>query len=164
MLELTIPGHETFRLAHLVCDLNGTLARDGMLIDGVVERLRELAGTLQLQVLTAATHGHLDVIRATLQDALRSMVPADGDIVRIIATGDDKRAIVNDLGPEQVVAVGNGVNDIPMLSMAALGIAICGSEGMAPAVLQVADVICTNPCDALDLLRYPARLVATLRV
>jgi soluble P-type ATPase len=165
MLEITIPGRQTLQLAHLVCDLNGTLARDGILIDGVVERLRELTRTLQLHVLTAGTHGHLDVVRTTLREALHASnatAPSE-DLVHIIATGADKRAIVNALGPEEVVAIGNGVNDVPMLSSAALSIAVCGSEGMSTAILQVADILCTDPRDALDLLRYPARLIATLR-
>jgi len=147
MLEISIPGRERLRLVHLVCDLNGTLARDG---------------------ITAATHGQLDVTRTTLADVLRSLAPGSSaaapiDLVRLIATGDDKHAIINDLGPEQVVALGNGINDVAMLRSAAPGIAICGSEGMASAIVQAADVICTDPRDALDLLRYPARLVATLR-
>jgi len=39
MIELTIPGRGTILLHHLVCDVNGTLALDGQLIDSVAGAL-----------------------------------------------------------------------------------------------------------------------------
>ena len=35
MIEIDIPGYKTLHLEHLVLDYNGTLAVDGVLIDGV---------------------------------------------------------------------------------------------------------------------------------
>jgi soluble P-type ATPase len=61
-----------------------------------------------------------------------------------------------------VVAIGNGRNDRKMLE-AALGIALVQVEGGAVATLVSADVLALNILDALDLLRNPKRLVATLR-
>ncbi len=40
MIELTIPGRGALRLEHVVSDVNGTLAVDGVLIDGLVKRSR----------------------------------------------------------------------------------------------------------------------------
>jgi soluble P-type ATPase len=50
-----------------------------------------------------------------------------------------------------------------MLAAAGLGIAVLGSEGLATATLQPADIVVPNVTDAFDLLLYPQRLVATLR-
>ena len=38
MLEINIPGQGKVEIKHLVCDVNGTLATDGILIDGICER------------------------------------------------------------------------------------------------------------------------------
>jgi soluble P-type ATPase len=62
-----------------------------------------------------------------------------------------------------VVAFGNGANDVGMLRLTTIGIAIITSEGVAPRALQAADVLVQSPIDALDLLLYPKRLIATLR-
>ena len=39
MIELTIPGRGVIRIQHLVCDVNGTLALDGCLIEGVAQAI-----------------------------------------------------------------------------------------------------------------------------
>jgi hypothetical protein len=46
---------------------------------------------------------------------------------------------------------------------AALGIAVIDKEGAAGRALLAADVIVGSAADALDMPRYPQRLVATLR-
>ena len=74
-----------------------------------------------------------------------------------------KAFFVRELGPETVVAVGNGANDAAMLGEAAIGIAVLGPEGLALDALLAADVIVPNILAALDLLQDPSRLVATLR-
>ena len=47
MLTITIPGQDALHLEHLVLDFNGTLASDGVLLDGVAELLQRLATTLR---------------------------------------------------------------------------------------------------------------------
>jgi soluble P-type ATPase len=76
---------------------------------------------------------------------------------------ETKQAFVSSLGAEQVVAIGNGRNDGPMLKAAALGIALVQLEGGAVETLVSADIVFTSILDALDLLSHPKRLVATLR-
>jgi soluble P-type ATPase len=44
-----------------------------------------------------------------------------------------------------------------------LRISVIGAEGAAGRALVAADVVVASVADALDLLRYPKRLVATLR-
>jgi soluble P-type ATPase len=76
---------------------------------------------------------------------------------------ETKQAFVSSLGAEQVVAIGNGRNDGPMLKAAALGIALVQLEGGAVETLISADIVSTSILDALDLFSRPQRLVATLR-
>jgi P-type E1-E2 ATPase len=155
MLEIAVTSRRVLRLECLVLDVNGTLALDGQPIPGVRERLDRLSETLTLWLVSADTQGTL----AQLATELKAQV-------RPLHTGDEatrKAALVQELGAERVVALGNGANDAAMLHRAALGIAVLGGEGLAAACLTAADVIAPDIKAALDLLLYPRRLVATLR-
>ncbi|WP_419175463.1 HAD family hydrolase [Desulfosediminicola sp.] len=155
MLTIDIPGSAPLTLTHLVLDYNGTIALDGELLPGVVQRLEQLRRSLTIHVLTADTHG-------TVREKLRATDIA----VHVIGLQDQvaaKRRFVEELGTQFVVAAGNGRNDVQMLKAASLGICIIQQEGAASGALQAADVVTTSILDALDLLLLPDRLRATLR-
>lgn len=153
MIEFSVPGRGEYRLAHLALDLNGTVAFDGRLIEGVTDRLGALRERLHVHLLTADTFGFLAEVEGEL-----------GFSARRIHTSADKTSFVEELGGASVVAIGNGANDAGMLSTAALGIAVIGPEGLARELLEDADVVAPNILRALDLLLIPQRLVATLRL
>jgi len=152
MLVFTLPDGEEYRLLHLCLDLNGTLALDGVLRDGVAEQVVRLAQKLTVHLLTAGTHGGVAAVESAIK--VRA-VP--------IARGAEKALYVERLGGAQVVAIGNGRNDAEMLRAARLGIAVLGPEGLALAALRAADIVAPDPLSALSLLEHPKRLVATLR-
>jgi soluble P-type ATPase len=155
MIEISIPGDGWLRLSCLVLDYNGTLACNGILLDGVIERLRALSGNLAIHVITADTFG-------TVQDALKD-VPCTVRILPQTGQNHAKMAYVAQHGRNETVCIGNGRNDRLMLQAAALGIVVIGPEGAAVDALQAADVVAPSIQVALDLLLYPLRLVATLR-
>ena len=62
MIELDIPGRGGLRLQHMVTDVNGTLAVDGQLIDGVAKGLLGLCDRLQIYLLAADTHGRQELL------------------------------------------------------------------------------------------------------
>ena len=78
-------------------------------------------------------------------------------------SGSEKARIIKELGPEKVVAIGNGANDAMMLKEAALGIGVIGDEGCSALVLKEADLVVSNVVDAFGVILHPERLVATLR-
>lgn len=83
----------------------------------------------------------------------------------VLPEGDQAEAKlrhIQQLGADRVVAIGNGRNDRLMLDTAALGIAVIQREGAAFETLATADVVATSIVDALELMRHPKRLVATL--
>jgi P-type E1-E2 ATPase len=151
-LSVDIPGSERLQLEHLLLDVNGTLTSRGVPIEGVAERLARVAEKLRIHLLSADTFGTLDEVAASV-----------GAEPTRIESGDDKRRIVQELGADRCVAVGNGANDCSMLELAALGIAVIGPEGAAGAAVRVADVACGSILDALDLLLDEIALRATLR-
>ncbi len=152
MIRIDIPKWGSIELQHAVFDVNGTLAVDGMPIPGVVARLQALGEHLSLHALTAGTHGNLAELARVL-----------GFPLQLIATGEEKVHYVQHLGPAQVIAFGNGRNDVGMLRLAAIGVAVLAAEGAAMDALQAADVLALGPVEAIDLLLKPKRLIATLR-
>jgi P-type E1-E2 ATPase len=155
MIELTIPGRGELRLQHLVLDVNGTLALDGILLEGVARRLSSLRDRLNLHMVTADTHGQQSVI-----DQLLNL-----SAVRIQRGNESaqKTEFVNSLGADSVVAIGQGANDAGMLKTAALGICILSTEGSAVDALLAADLVAPDIQSALDLLEKPLRIIASLR-
>jgi soluble P-type ATPase len=55
MIELNIPGRGILQIEHLVSDVNGTLAVDGQLLQGISCRMTILRDRLQVHLLTADT-------------------------------------------------------------------------------------------------------------
>ena len=155
MIEIDIPGYRTLKIRHLVLDVNGTLARDGRLLRGVAPILASLRPKLKIHLVTADTHGRQKSIDRTL--GLEAVT---------IRAGNQRRAkldYVRRLDAETVVAIGNGANDSAMLEAAALGIAVIGPEGAFSGSVLKADIVTRDIASALELLRHPQRLAATLR-
>ncbi len=149
---IAVPGRPEIELTEFVLDYTGTLSRDGVLLAGVAERITALAARLRVTVMTADTRG-------TARRELTGL-PLTVELVR---DGEAKAGLVRMLGPDRTAAIGNGRNDVAMVRLAALGIAVLSAEGTAVALLRDADVVAPDILTALDLLADPLRLVATLR-
>ncbi len=156
MIKIEVPGGEILTLENLVLDYNGTIAKDGHLLPGVAELLTELAECIHVHVITADTFG-------TVCQAL-APIPCKQALLKGAYQDQGKLDFVNELGPSQTVAIGNGRNDYLMIKAAALGIAVIQDEGAWVGTIQAADVICKSVVAALELLKYPMRLKATLRI
>lgn len=155
MIDIDIPGSVLLEIKHFVSDFSGTLSEDGVLIPGVREKLNELAEKVEVHVLTSDTFGKA---RKELEGVKCTVHILEGDD----HTGQKERYILS-LGPEKVVALGNGNNDARMLKAAGLGIAVCLREGSSVEALMSAKIFVHSPINAVELLLYPKRLVATLR-
>lgn len=161
-LRIEIPGGRTIELDHLVSDLNGTLALDGTLLDGVAERLAQLSAALTVHVLTAGTHGGSERVQADLAATCHAYGVAEPHWEGV-QQGTEKAAYVRQLGGDRVVALGNGANDVLMFGASALAIGVLGGEGMSARLFSSTHVLTASPHDALDLLLHPDRLIATMR-
>lgn len=155
MIELSIPGRGSLRLQHLVTDVNGTLAVDGTLIEGLSHRIALIQNRLSVHLLTADTHGRQATIDQQLNLAATRLSAGNEQ--------EQKRSYIEKLGPECVVAIGQGANDAGMLKAAAIGICVMSEEGTALETLLAADVVVRDIISAFELLDKPLRLVATLR-
>jgi P-type E1-E2 ATPase len=155
MIELTIPGRGKYTLEHLVMDVNGTLAVDGVLLEGVARRIGVLRDRLNIHLLTADTHGRQSFIDEMLNLQAVRMKPGH--------ESEQKAEFVRHLGPQHVVAVGQGANDAGMLKTAVLGICVMSMEGVAVETLLATDLFMPDIVSALDLFDKPLRLIASLR-
>jgi len=155
MIEISIPGRGTLQLEYLVSDVNGTLAVDGVLMDGLAQRIASIRDRLTVHLLTADTHGRQAGIDQQLNLTATRLTGGNEQ--------EQKRAYVKKLGSEKVIAIGQGANDAAMLKEAALGICVMSQEGTATETLLSADILVPNIFVAFDLLDKPLRIVATLR-
>ncbi len=151
-IQVDMPDNRTLTLTHLLLDFTGTLSCDGVLLPGVDERLKKLGQKLNITVLTADTFG-------TAAKQIEGLPVS----FHLIQTGRDKADFIAGLKSSGIAAIGNGRNDIEMVKMAALGIAVVGPEGCSGELVAVAKVVCRDILDALDLLFNPLRIKATLR-
>ena len=143
------------QLQHLVCDVNGTLAVDGQLPDGLGRALTALRDRLAIHLLTADTHGRQHIIDQQLNLQAVRIQPGQ--------EAQQKAEYIQRLSAASVVAIGQGANDAEMLKAAGLGICVLSVEGTAVEALLAADLVTANIFDALELLEKPLRIVASLR-
>lgn len=155
MIDLTIPGIGNVQIKHLVLDVNGTLTLDGILLDGVKERLESLARLVEVHLITADTLGRQDEIDRQLGVKAVRLKPGNEAV--------QKAEFIRSLGAEHCAAIGQGANDAGMLSAAMLGIAVLSAEGLAVETLHSARVLMPDIIAALSFLQNPKRIMATLR-
>jgi soluble P-type ATPase len=155
MISLNIPGFGHLSVKHAVFDYNGTLARDGMLLPQVTEKLVSLRDKLDIHILTADTFGKV-------RDSC-APYPFTIEIIEAGNESEQKEDYIRKLGAKNVIAFGNGNNDVKMLHAAACGIVIIEAEGTAIRAVLAADLCVRNINEGLDVLLNPLRLKASLR-
>lgn len=155
MISISIPGSATLSLQYLVLDYNGTIAEDGEVIPSCIPVLHSLSKELDIYVLTADTHGTVELKLKDIACELHIIGEGKQDLLKL--------EFIRSLGSTSVAALGNGRNDMLMLQEAALGIGLIQAEGANMKALASADLVCTDIVDALGLLLKPNRLIATMR-
>jgi len=154
-MTIEIPNYKNMTITDIVCDYNGTIAKDGMVLPEIKRLFTALSKQYTLHVITADTFG-----------SVKAQLEGYGAQIKILTSSDhtqEKADFVTMLGAEQCAAMGNGNNDSAMLKSASIGIAILGDEGCSRDALLDADMVCQNSADALALFLEPKRLIATLR-
>jgi len=155
LIEIAIPGRGEYKFEHLVLDLNGTLTLDGNIIEGVSDRLGLLRNIIDILVVTADTRSKAQELGQSLRVRIHKVKPGDEQA--------QKLKLVQELGKDTTVSIGNGSNDALMLKESILGICILGPEGISSEAIANSDLVTADINAALDLLLKPERLIATWR-
>ncbi len=159
MIRIEIPGFGPREIQTVVTDYSGTHAFEGELRDGVRSRLTELAGLVDVFVLTSDTFGTAERELAGLPVTLHLLEGERHD--------QQKRAFVLEKDAGHVAAFGNGNNDRLMLEAVrdagGLAVAVDNGEGCALEALWTSNVFIHGSENALDLLLKADRCKATLR-
>ncbi|MCX5899835.1 MAG: ATPase P [Proteobacteria bacterium] len=155
MVTIDISGRKKMRIKHLVLDYNGTIALDGKLLPGVRELIAALALRFEIHVLTADMHLSCGKELAGLPVKISVIAGSPEDAAKL--------AYVRTLGAGSCICIGNGMNDLLMLTACALGIVVVGHESAAARACLAADIIAQGIIEALQLLEHPQRILATLR-
>ncbi len=154
MITIQRPGQSNLEIEYILIDFEGTLAQDRRVHPKAKDKINLLSKRAKIYILTAEG-------KEPVEEALRK-VKAE---IKYLTQGESsqrKLDLLRQLGPAKTVAIGNGIDDVPMIEEAALGVCILGKEGISSEAMKKADVVFMNILDALDFLLKPLRQKATL--
>ena len=154
-MELNIPEYGQYKIKNLVFDYNGTLAEGGKVEAKNLAKLKEMTKDFNVYVITADTYGTVE--------KMFEGTPVKVNIISRENGSKDKEILVEELGREETIAIGNGYNDRLMLKAAALGFCIAGPEGASTKAIMASDVVLKSIEDFFMLIKEPKGLIATLR-
>lgn len=156
MIMVNIPGYKSIEIENVVFDFNGTIAEDGILLNEVKEKIKELKNKeINIFIVTSDTYG-------TVIEQCNNL-PVKVQVFNKENASQDKKKIVEKLGCSITAAIGNGRNDVEMFKNSVMSVAVIGREGCFAKAAFEADIIVNNPIDAIDLLIKHSRIKATLR-
>ncbi len=154
MIAIQRPGQKPLEIEFILIDFEGTLASDRRVHPKAKDKINLLSKRTKIYIFTK---GEKEVVEETLKK-----VKAEIFYLTEGETSQRKVDLLRQLGATRTVAIGNGVDDIPMIEEAGLGICVIGKEGTSVEAMKKADVVVSNVLDALDFLLKPLRQKATL--
>jgi len=156
MIILQRPGRTSLEIEFILLNFEGTLATDRRIHPKAKDKLNLLSKRTNIYILTK---GEQEIIREILKKVNTEVVYfKEGEV------SQGKLDLLRQLGAAKSVAIGNGVDDVPMIEEAGLGICIIGVEGTSGEAVKKADVVFTDILHALDFLLKPMRHKASLGI
>jgi soluble P-type ATPase len=154
MILIQRGGEAPLEINFILLDFEGTLASDRRVHPKAKDKINLLSKRSKIYILTKGEEG-------SVGEALKKL-KVEVIYLKEGEASQQKLDLLRQLGAERSVAIGNGIDDAPVMEEAGLGIGILGKEGASPEALKRADVIVTDILDALDFLLKPFRQKATL--
>ncbi len=154
MITILRSGQEPLEIDFILLDFEGTLASDRRVHPKAKDRINLLSKRTKIYILTKE--------EKILMEGVLKKVKAEIIYLMEGEASQQKLDLLRQLGASRTVAIGNGVDDVPMIEEAGLGISVMGKEGTFSEAMKKADVVFMNILDALDFLLKPLRQKATL--
>jgi len=146
-------GVGEIELTNIILDLNGTLAINGKLVEGVKNRLVKLKQMgFNLYLFTGDQRGNAIDLASEISIKVQKAT-----------TSDEKEALTMKLETEKTVAIGNARIDIGTFKSCKLRIGTLQAEGIHTEILPYIDILVPSINDALDLLINSDVFNATMR-
>jgi len=154
MIPIQRPGQEPLEIDFILFDFEGTLASDRRVHPKTKDKVNLLSKRTKIYILAKDE-------KERVEEALKKV---KAEIVYLTEgeSSQKKLDLLRQLGGTRTVAVGNGVDDGPMMEEVVFGLCVIGKEGASSEVIKNADVVFTDILDALDFLLKPFRQKATL--
>jgi soluble P-type ATPase len=154
MITILRSGQEPLEIDFILLDFEGTLASDRRVHPKAKDRINLLSKRTKIYILTKEE-------KILMEEVLKKV---KAEIIYLMEgeASQQKLDLLRQLGASRTVAIGNGVDDVPMIEEAGLGISVMGKEGTFSEAMKKADVVFMNILDALDFLLKPLRQKATL--
>ncbi|OGP72045.1 MAG: hypothetical protein A2W09_00395 [Deltaproteobacteria bacterium RBG_16_50_11] len=154
MIRIERPGREPLEIEFILIDFEGTLGQDRRIHPKAKDKINLLSKRTKIYVLTKGEKEFLDETFRKVKAEL--FYSKEGE------TAQQKLDLLRQLGADKTVAIGNGVDDAPIIEEASFGICVTGKEGASGETMRKADLVVSNIIDALDFLLKPLRQKATL--
>jgi len=154
MITLQRPGQVALEIDSILIDFEGTLASDRRVHPKAKDKINLLSKRAKIYILTKEEKEHAEEVLKKVKAEIIYLTEGE--------SSQKKLDLLRQLGANRTVAIGNGVDDVPMIEEAGFGICVLGKEGTFPEAIKKADVVFMNILDALDFLLKPLRQKATL--
>lgn len=154
MITIHRPGQGDLEIEFILIDFEGTLASDRRVHPKAKDKINLLSKRTKIYILTKEEK---ERVEETLKKVKAEIIYLnEGESLQ------KKLDLLRRVGAARTVAVGNGVDDAPVLEESGLGLCILGKEGSSSEAMKKSDLVFMNILDALDFLLKPLRQNATL--
>jgi len=154
MITIQRPSQEPLEIDSILLDFEGTIASDRRVHPNVKDKINLLSKRAKIYILTKAEKEHAEEVLRKVKAEIIYLTEG--------TSSQRKLDLLRQLGADRTVAIGNGVDDVPMIEEAGLGVCILGKEGTSSESMKKADVVFMSILDALDFLLKPLRQKSTL--
>jgi soluble P-type ATPase len=154
MISIQRPGQSNLEIDFILLDFEGTLASDRRVHPKTKDKINLLSKRTKIYILTK---GEKEGVEEVLKKVKAEIVYLDEG-----KSSQQKLDLLRQLGVSRTVAIGNGVDDAPMMEEADFSLCVIGKEGTSSETMDKAEVVFMNILDALDFLLKPLRQKATL--
>lgn len=154
MITIQRPGQSNLEIEFILIDFEGTLASDRRVHPKAKDKISLLSKRTKIYILTKEEKERAEELLKKVKTEIVYLTEGK--------SSQKKLDLLRQLGRARTVAVGNGMDDVPMIEKAGLGICVLGREGTSSEAMKKADLVFMDILDALDFLLKPLRQRATL--
>jgi len=154
-MVINVPETGKYEIENIVFDYNGTIAINGEIISGILEKIVKLTEVFNVAIITADT---FNTVRKAFKNTNVNIHIIDNENGMI-----QKKEFIKNIGSNKTIALGNGRNDELMLKEAIISVAILNNEGVSLKALNSADFLLKDINHFFEMIEEPKKLIAILR-